>query len=370
MDWVQQIFDRLLTEASNDPIQFVGIVVLPVVVLVVGIVTGFFGWVWKAISGQSGDKAGTTYNVGIQSNGGLAEAPSVVAGKVEGGQHTYIGAPPEHLTLHIDEYERRLEARAEEVRKELAANPDNRALLEAEQAEISRRLSDAEGAVAERDKRIAELEARLGNTPDEAAAREALDRKDWTAAKEAYERIEAETALDVKKNADAHYALGQIAEEEIRWADATRHYGRAAELWGSFAKRAEGEFAWRATFANLPRRAAGIAAAIAEHWRDVRRNARRPAQFDDTRSRSAGPDTGRYEEAEPLFREAMEITGKALGTDHPDYATQPQQSRGTCSGPPGGTRRPSRSTGRPSRSARRRSGRTIRTTRPPQQSRG
>ena len=30
--------------------------------------------------------------------------------------------------------------------------------------------------------------------------------------------------------------------------------------------------------------------------------------------------TGRYEEAEPLFRQAMEIRGAALGTDHPDYA--------------------------------------------------
>ena len=32
--------------------------------------------------------------------------------------------------------------------------------------------------------------------------------------------------------------------------------------------------------------------------------------------------TGRYDEAEPLYREAMQITGTALGKDHPTYAAR------------------------------------------------
>ncbi|NRB20739.1 MAG: tetratricopeptide repeat protein, partial [Rhodobacteraceae bacterium] len=31
-------------------------------------------------------------------------------------------------------------------------------------------------------------------------------------------------------------------------------------------------------------------------------------------------ELGRYVEAEPLFRQALEIDRKTLGTDHPDYA--------------------------------------------------
>ena len=37
--------------------------------------------------------------------------------------------------------------------------------------------------------------------------------------------------------------------------------------------------------------------------------------------------TGRYAEAEPLFERALAISEKALGPDHPDVATQPQQPR-------------------------------------------
>ena len=141
---------------------------------------------------------------------------------------TVEGADPivlDAMVAQVKVLKAQLAARDEEIQAALAdASPEERETLAREAAEVTRKLSNAEGAVAERDKRIAELEARLGNAPDEAAAREALEGKDLAAAREAFERIAAETDLEVKKNADAHYALGQIAEEEVRWADAALHY--------------------------------------------------------------------------------------------------------------------------------------------------
>ena len=69
----------------------------------------------------------------------------------------------------------------------------------------------------------------------------------------------------------------------------------------------------------------------------------RPAS---TISRGCSEDTGRYEEAEPLYREAMETARRRSGRTIRTMRPASTISR-CCSGPPGGTRRPSRSTGRP-----------------------
>ena len=64
---------------------------------------------------------------------------------------------------------------------------------------------------------------------------------------------------------------------------------------------------------------------------------------------------GDYAKAEPLVRRALAIREKALGTDHPDTATEPQQPGGAVPSHGRATPRPSRCTGAPWRSGRKHS---------------
>ena len=68
---------------------------------------------------------------------------------------------------------------------------------------------------------------------------------------------------------------------------------------------------------------------------------------------------GAYAEARPLYERALAIRERALGTDHPDTATQPQQPRRALRGPGGLRRGPAALRARPRD---RREGRTERTT--------
>ena len=56
-------------------------------------------------------------------------------------------------------------------------------------------------------------------------------------------------------------------------------------------------------------------------------------------------ERGQYAEAEPLYKQAMEIRRTALGEGHPDYATSLNNLAG-CTTRWAGTPRPSRSTSR------------------------
>ena len=58
---------------------------------------------------------------------------------------------------------------------------------------------------------------------------------------------------------------------------------------------------------------------------------------------------GKYDQAEPLYRRAIEIGEKALGKDHPDVAIRLQQPRRSCFRPRASMTRPSRSIDGPSR---------------------
>ena len=67
---------------------------------------------------------------------------------------------------------------------------------------------------------------------------------------------------------------------------------------------------------------------------------------------------GKYDEAEPLYRRAIEIGEKALGKDHPNVAIR-YNNLASCFRPRASMTRPSRSFGGPSRSVKRRSARII-----------
>ena len=222
-------------------------------------------------------------------------------------------------------FEAELQAKAEEVEAALAtASEDERARLEGQRAEIARRLADVEGALKAREAKVRELEALLDREGNKiggdrlAEARAALEQGDFSKADDLFAEIEAREQMAVQSAARAAYGRGEIAEEQVRWADAAEHYARAAQLEPTYdALFKAREFAWRA---GENARAAGFGENLIRVARE---------EFGDESAELAAAlnehaitieALGQYAEAEPLFRQALEIGEKTIGTEHPNYA--------------------------------------------------
>lgn len=269
------------------------------------------------------------------------------------------------LTLTLEQYRADLKTRETELRAELnAAHAQDKALLQAQIDELTRQQNNPEDAFEAFKARIAELEALLGNaeTEDEQAAKAALEAGDLMEADEIFARISEAQKLNIKKAADAEYARGEIAEQQIRWKAALAHFTRASELEANFKTlRQHWDLLWKmgrydealpvgekleqAAIAEFGAKSHELAVALScramifkclGEYAEAERLFREAMQIDKTTLGKDDPDyatslnnlalllgeTGRYEEAEPLYREAMQITEATLGKDHPAYSTR------------------------------------------------
>ncbi len=158
------------------------------------------------------------------------------------------------LVMTKEAFEAELEERAAEVEAALAtASEEERTRLEGQRAEIARRLADVEGALKERDAKVRDLEALLAREGNEiggdrlAEARAALQQGDFSKADDLFAEIEASAQAAVQSAARAAYGRGEIAEEQVRWADAAEHYARAAGLDPTYDTLLKARlFTWRA----------------------------------------------------------------------------------------------------------------------------
>ena len=234
-----------------------------------------------------------------------------------------LGPPPNTLQMDVDTFASLQSKLRDEARTELAAaHGAERQRLEDKIETLNARLRDPEEALAQQHAIITSLEdqlARRGNEiggDDLAAATTALEAGDFTKARTLFETLAARTAPEVTANADASFALGQIAEVEIRWHDAATHYARAASLNPTFDTLYKArEFAWRA--GNYP--------AAFRYGEDLLATARKDGtqtQLSIALNEHALTVTaqGRYPEAEGLFRQALEIDRATIGEAHPAYA--------------------------------------------------
>ena len=210
----------------------------------------------------------------------------------------------------------------EDARKDLSqAHGAERTRLENKIEELNRRLAQPEEALSQQQAIISRLEdelTRRANTlgGDRVAdAKAALKAGDTGKAKALFEEVKARTALDVTAHTEAEFALGEIAETEVRWHDAYTHYKRAAALDDDLDHiNALARMAWR-----LGKSAEGIAlyerlrhAAKARHGADSPQYA---TQLNNLASLVLAQ--GRFAEAETLYGEALAIGRKTLGDAHP-----------------------------------------------------
>jgi tetratricopeptide (TPR) repeat protein len=237
-------------------------------------------------------------------------------------------APPEPvLKMTLEQFEARQQQAKDEIRAELeVAHGEDRTRLEGELAEVQRRLADLPAAFDEAQKTIADLNARLERMGNEiggdrlAEARESMARLDFSVADEIFAEVEAKNDLNVKEAARAAFGRGEVAEEEVRWGDAADHYVRAARLDPSYETLGKaGSMLWRA----------GRHGEAIRHDENLVKLAE--TDYGEASEQTATAlnnlavdyrEIGRFEQAETLFRQALEIGRKTLGEDHPDYATR------------------------------------------------
>lgn len=210
-----------------------------------------------------------------------------------------------------------------DLEQELAEAADTeKSQLRARIAELEGQIDDPEPALKEAQTRIGDLEVLLAREGNQLggekldAARAALERGDYAAADDLFAEIEARAAVATQSAARAAFARGEIAEAGVRWSDAAKHYARAAELepWvqalrkaSDFARRS-GDFHSALRFSETALERARKGNDMAELVKILKDHA------------SVLIASGRSDEAEPLYRQALEIGEASQGKEHPDYA--------------------------------------------------
>lgn len=232
-------------------------------------------------------------------------------------------------SMHMDlaTFEALQERALEQAKKQLAAaQGEEIERLEETIEALKARLRNPDEALAQQQAIIIDLEEKLARRGNEiggdelTAAKTALEAGDFTKARALFEALAARTAPEVAANADAEFALGQIAEVEIRWHDAYRHYKRAAQLSDTL------------NYQNAYVRLA-LRLGYAEEAFDVQQplSDAVKAKYGDTSVEYASQVSTlakvhkaleNYPKAEDLCRQALEITITNIVEAHSDYSAQ------------------------------------------------
>jgi tetratricopeptide (TPR) repeat protein len=228
-------------------------------------------------------------------------------------------------TEALEHYANQLKRDLEETRVKLAQAEASAAL--AERAEILEdRLADPEAALQEAKKTVADLKALLDRDSNELGgplltrARDALDHLDYREAERILAEIEADGDLVIARTARAAYARGLVAELDIRWADAAKHYGRAADLNPTADTLFKANsFNWRAGEYDT---ALGYATRLVKLRRSEGETGQKGLATALNEQAIQYFQLGMYPRAEGLHREALEIDKATLGEGHPEYATR------------------------------------------------
>ena len=280
-----------------------------------------------------------------ENNRGRVGVLAAVALLVIASVHTIITSgtvpppppPGGEIRLSGEDFQALLEEREQQVKQRLAqVHGDERRLLENELTEVQRQLANIEPAYTEAQQQIRELETALARLSDDssdtqrAEIRAALETGDFSPADAVLAEIAARTDGAVGRAAEAAFQRGHIAAIQIKWGEAATHFDTAARL--------------NPTDAHL--NAAGIFAARAAQYKPALRYFEELLELSHREHGERSPETarvlnnlarvlratGRYAEAEPFHRHALEIVRTTRGEEHPSYATEPQQPRWCASG--------------------------------------
>ncbi|MEJ2743562.1 MAG: hypothetical protein P8176_14060, partial [Gammaproteobacteria bacterium] len=141
--------------------------------------------------------------------------------------------------ISFEQYKADLEAKEKEYRQllvEHTLSQHESQRLRTELTEVERRLADTEASynahIEELKERIARLDQLKGQIPDQLIeqAKAALGEGDTAKADQLFAQVEANADPHITAAAEAAYQRGKLAEDNIHYSEAYRHYERAAQL--------------------------------------------------------------------------------------------------------------------------------------------
>ena len=154
---------------------------------------------------------------------------------VNTGPHIYKSNS--EVKMPYEDFQRRIELeRNEAVDDYKKASGDEKLELSIKIEELERRLADAPKAFEELQKRNAELEELAKHGDNKAIEKkfqkavDAFKENEFTKADKILIEIEETEKLDKKDFGSIAYARGAVAEADIRWQDAAKHFARAAQF--------------------------------------------------------------------------------------------------------------------------------------------
>lgn len=161
-----------------------------------------------------------------------------------------------NITLTIEEYDRRLRQREEELIDKIhnSAGAERETLL-AEKEELAGRLENIQSSYESAVSKIRELEGALSKAGEDinekriASAMTALQNGDSTLALEIFNEVESALEPALKRAAESAYGKGLIAEERVDWRDAANHFQRSVSFYPTELNLYQaGIYLWRAGF--------------------------------------------------------------------------------------------------------------------------
>ncbi|MEJ2743974.1 MAG: tetratricopeptide repeat protein, partial [Gammaproteobacteria bacterium] len=165
--------------------------------------------------------------------------PSIRIDTVTSGRDTHIGSTIYNNGISFEQYSVKLEAKEKEIRALLVqktlSESETRRLM-AELKEVERRRADEkasyEAYIKDLEERIARLDELKGQAPDDLIqqAQAELAQGNTTQADTLFAQVESEAESHIAAAAEAAYQRGKLAEDDIHYSEAYRHYERAAQL--------------------------------------------------------------------------------------------------------------------------------------------
>ncbi|MEL7467365.1 MAG: tetratricopeptide repeat protein [Pseudomonadota bacterium] len=226
----------------------------------------------------------------------------------------------------IEQHEAALARREAQIRADLAkVSSAEQELLRRQIADIESQRTDLQTSYDRAVRELTDLRNRLSDIGEGISqqkideAKQALYEGDRSKADALFAEVEAMEQESIDRAAAAAFERGKIAEQEVRWHDALKHFDKSARLTPTFENlRWHWDFLWKLGNGNEALRVAGLmkGAAIDESGRES-------SDYAVALSCEAVSlrMLGQYDRAEPLYRQAIEIGKATIGETHPDYAT-------------------------------------------------
>ena len=337
-------------------------VVVPAGLVCIAAVAGYFGWIAPQDSTDNGGPDTINCDSTFTQSGGGTLVQNCGTGdvQVDGGEHgdtitcnskfrqdgdgnliqncgdgtVIVGLTQDKFFAELEKREAAIRAqiatREQKLRDDLnrASQAEQRALaaekklLELELSQVLTDMANLDTAFQETVEELRQLRVELEKYRNVLpqgrlnAAQQALFEGNRAVADGLLAELEDALTNTVKVAADAAFLRGEIAEQEVRWLDAAKHYDRAARLdphWNTLRKATE--FSWRA----------GNYALSVRHGEDLVETAKLAG--DQVQVGAALNEhalalsfLGHFEKAETLYREALEIVQATIGEGHPNYA--------------------------------------------------